>query len=162
MLNTGSFIRRFSFPFFIAGLLLLLSSYAMVRVDTHHGRDGLTEDVLKYTNKFRRSKGLSALEMRSDLNAIARRHSEDMASGRCGFGHGGYNQREAQAEKLISPFHGMAENVAYGADSGKEVVSLWQNSNGHRRNILGNYKYTGIGTARDRHGVIYYTQIFVR
>ena len=44
--------------------------------------DRLTEDVLKYTNQFRKSKGLKALEMRDDLNAIARKHSEDMASGR--------------------------------------------------------------------------------
>jgi uncharacterized protein YkwD len=48
--------------------------------------DGPVEDVLKYTNQFRKSKGLKALEMRDDLNAIARKHSEDMASGRCAFG----------------------------------------------------------------------------
>ncbi|HEX3164700.1 MAG TPA: CAP domain-containing protein, partial [Chitinophagaceae bacterium] len=41
--------------------------------------DGITEDVFKYTNQFRRSKGLKALEMRNDLNVIARKHSEDMA-----------------------------------------------------------------------------------
>lgn len=155
MLNTHSFIRRFSFTFFMAGLLLLLTSSVPER-------QGLTEDILKYTNQFRQSKGLPALVMRSDLNAIARRHSEDMASGRSGFSHEGYNQREAQAEKLINPFYGMAENVAYGPRSGKEVVSLWQNSDGHRRNILGNYKWIGIGIASDRQGVIYYTQIFVR
>jgi uncharacterized protein YkwD len=154
MLNTNSFIRHFSFTFSI-GLLLLLTSSILLK-------EGLTEDVLKYTNQFRKSKGLPALVMRNDLNEIARNHSENMARGRRSFGHGGYNQREAQVQKLIRPFYGMAENVAYGAGNGKQVVSLWKNSSGHRRNMLGNYKYIGIGTARDRHGTIYYTQIFVR
>lgn len=162
MLNAHSFIRRSSFNFFIAGLLLLLSSYVMLRGDTHHGGEGLAEDVLKYTNQFRHSKGLQALEMRNDLNAIALRHSEDMASGRVGFGHAGYDKREAMVEKLVRPCYGVAENVAYGPGTGKEVVAMWENSSGHRKNILGDYKYIGIGTATDRRGIIYYTQIFVR
>jgi uncharacterized protein YkwD len=156
MLITHSFIRHSSFTFFIAGLLLLLSSSIPVR------EEGLTDDILKYTNQFRRSEGLPALAMRNDLNAIARRHSEDMASGRTGFGHAGYDKRESEVEKLIRPCHGMAENVAYGPVTGKEVVAMWQNSKGHRKNILGDYKWIGIGTATDGRGVIYYTQIFVR
>ncbi len=154
MLNATPFIRHLSFIFSVSALLLLTSSIPT--------KDALKEDVLKYTNQFRKSHGLPALVMRDDLNAIARKHSEDMARGRRSFGHGGYNQREAQVQKLIKPFYAMGENVAYGAGSGKEVVSLWKTSTGHRRNMLGNYKYIGIGTARDRRGLIYYTQIFVR
>jgi len=123
---------------------------------------GLNDEVLKYTNEFRRSKRLPALEMREDLNAIARRHSEDMAKGKCGFGHSGYHQRELQVQKTIKMEYGMAENVAYGATSAKQVVALWKGSSGHRKNMLGNYKYIGIGTARDKHGALYYTEIFVR
>lgn len=123
---------------------------------------GLNEDVVKYTNEFRKSKRLPALVMREDLNAIARRHSEDMAKGKCGFGHSGYHQRELQVERTINMEYGMAENVAYGASTAKQVVALWKGSSGHRKNMLGNYKYIGIGTARDKHGAIYYTEIFVR
>ena len=126
-------------------------------------RDGLTEDILRYTNQFRKSKGLPALEIRDDLNAIARKHSEDMASGRRSFGHGGYSQRVLKVQKIIKSFSGeMAENVLFGASNGKDAVSIWKNSSGHKKNMLGNYKYTGIGTARNRRGVIYYTQIFVK
>ena len=156
MLNTHSFIRHSSFTFFIAGLLLLLGSSIPLR------EEGLTEDILTYTNQFRRSKGLPALIIRNDLNAIAGRHSEDMANGRIGFGHAGFDERQAEAEKLIRPYYGIAENVAYGPVTGEEVVAMWQNSNGHRKNILGDYKWIGIGTATDRRGMIYYTQIFVR
>ena len=122
---------------------------------------GLTEDVLKYTNEFRRSKKLKALEMRGDLNAIARKHSEDMANGRRSFGHAGFAQRETQIKKIFKTCT-MAENVAYGARSGKDAFEIWKNSSGHRANMLGDYKYIGIGTATNKRGVIYYTQIFVK
>jgi len=148
-LSRGS---RLGFPIFF---VLLISKAAALN-------DGLDAEVVKYTNDFRKSQGLAALVMRDELNLIAREHSEDMAAGRCGFGHDGYDEREAKVQKIIKPFYGMAENVAYGATTAKEVVSLWQSSAGHRKNMLGNYKYVGIGTARDKKGVIYYTEIFVR
>ena len=123
----------------------------------------LTDDVLKYTNQYRKSKGLTTLEMRDDLNSIARKHSEDMASGRTSFGHNGYNQRVVKIKKMVKPSEGfVAENVAYGASNGKEAFDIWKRSSGHRKNMLGNYKYIGIGTARSKKGVLYYTQIFVR
>ena len=124
---------------------------------------GPVEDVLKYTNQFRKSKGLKTLEMRDDLNAIARKHSEDMASGRCAFGHDGYDLRVSKIKKTIKPCDGyVGENVAYGASNGKEAVDIWKNSSAHRKNMLGDYKYIGIGTASNKKGDIYYTQIFVR
>ena len=153
MLKTNSF--RLAFIFSVISLLSFTTEKPLT--------DGLAEDVLKYTNQFRKSKGLKILEMRDDLNAIARKHSEDMASGRCSFGHSGYDLRVTKIKKTIKPCDGfVAENVAYGASNGKEAFDIWKNSSGHRKNMLGDYKYIGIGTARNRKGVIYYTQIFVR
>ena len=120
----------------------------------------LANDVLKYTNEYRRSKGLNELKMKDDLNSLARKHSEDMASGRLGFGHSGYDQRVAKVKKVYGTSM-VAENVAYGARDAKEVFSLWKKSTGHRKNMLGKYKYIGIGTAKSKRGVIYYTEIFV-
>ena len=99
--------------------------------------------------------------MRADLNAIAQNHSEDMARGRRGFGHGGYEQRVQKIKKIFKSCN-VAENVAYGANSAKEAFTIWKNSSGHRKNMLGNYKYVGIGTAKNKRGVIYYTEIFVK
>ena len=145
------------FPCLIFSIITLLLFSSAIPV-----KDDLVEEILKYTNQFRKSKGLPALEMKKELNTIARNHSEDMASGRKSFGHGGYSQRELQVKKIIKPYSGMAENVAYGARNGKEAVEIWKNSSGHKKNMLGNYKYIGIGTARNRQGIIYYTQIFAR
>lgn len=120
----------------------------------------LAQDVLIQTNQFRKAEGLAALTMRTRLNTIAQQHSEDMASGRSSFGHAGFDKRNAMAAKAIRPLHSFAENVAYGPTTGKSVVALWKSSPGHRRNMLGHFKYIGIGIARDRNGSIYYTEVF--
>jgi uncharacterized protein YkwD len=147
--------KRFYLFFPVAITLLLLLSFNSPAGDLSH-------DVLKYTNEYRKSKGLSALVMRNDLNVIAQKHSADMASGKVGFGHDGFGQRQAAVQRLIKPWRGMAENVAYGVRTGKEVVAMWKRSATHRQNLLGKYTFIGIGTARDRKGRVYYTQIFVR
>jgi uncharacterized protein YkwD len=123
--------------------------------------ENLVDDVLTHTNKFRKSKRLPPLEMRDDLNAIAQKHSENMAKGRVGFGHGGFDKREDQARKKFPGASRFAENVAYGSPTGEDAVDGWKRSSGHRRNILGPYKYIGIGVARNKRGVLYYTQIFI-
>ncbi|HET6996573.1 MAG TPA: CAP domain-containing protein [Chitinophagaceae bacterium] len=140
--------------FIVPALFLSLTSFSFVPGNS------LVGDVLSHTNQFRRSHGLSSLVMRDDLNAIARKHSENMARGRIGFGHSGFDKRYRQVCTQVRGVHEVAENVAYGARSGKEVVKQWKNSPGHRRNMLGKYKYIGIGTAKDRRGNIYYTQVF--
>ena len=151
MIKTVSFNSRI----FLLTTLLFIFSSAFAPVN------GLADDVLKYTNDFRKSNGLSTLVMRNDLNDIARKHSEDMANGRKSFSHDGFKQRTKQVEKIFRSCT-IAENIAYGADSGKDAVMLWKKSSAHRQNMLGNYKYIGIGTARNKRGVIYYTQIFVK
>lgn len=139
---------------FILILLVTLTSFSTQPFD-------LTNDVFMYTNKFRQSKKLSPLIIREDLNAIAKKHSQEMANGKTDFGHDGFNKRQKQVEKIFKSCS-VAENVAYGTIDGKEAVIMWEKSPGHRKNLLGNYKYVGIGVAKDRNGANYYTQIFVR
>jgi uncharacterized protein YkwD len=83
-----------------------------------------------------------------------------MASGRVGFGHDGFAKRNAIAGKMIRPLSSFAENVAYGPTSAGQVITIWKNSSEHRRNMLGHYKYIGIGVAKDKQGSLYYTQFF--
>ena len=143
-------------------LLIALTSLCLFigLVSFAPGNASLIQDVLTHTNKFRQSKGLAALTMRQELNAIAQKHSADMASGRAGFGHGGFNKRYALAKNKVKPMRSFAENVAHGATSGVQVVSMWKSSSGHRRNMLGKFKYIGIGIAKDKRGRIFYTQVF--
>ena len=127
---------------------------------TDKSNASLLQDVYSLTNQYRKSKGMPALIIRSDLNDIAQKHSSDMASGRVGFGHGGFAKRNSQAKGKIKTISRFAENVAHGVKTGKAVVTMWKNSSGHRKNMLGHYKYIGIGIAKDRKGRIFYTQVF--
>lgn len=140
--------------------LFTVSIFFCKNVVAFNKNRNIVEDVLIQTNKFRKSNGLSKLIMRNDLNAIATQHSIDMARGRVSFGHTGFAERNAMARKRIRSISSFAENVAYGPTSGKEVVNMWVHSAGHRRNLLGNYKYMGIGIAKDKYGRIFYTQVF--
>jgi uncharacterized protein YkwD len=145
---------------FLYATVICLLLFVSLSSFSQNKNTNLVQDILNQTNQFRRSKGLTKLIILKELNTIAQKHSEDMAKGRIGFGHAGFSKRNAMANEEIKHLRGFAENVAYGPTSGKEVVTLWKNSPGHRRNMLGHYKYIGIGMAKDRHGRIYYTQIF--
>lgn len=145
--------------FLYAGVICLSLFVSLISFSPNKNAN-IVQDVLNQTNQFRKSKGLSQLIMLKDLNAIAQKHSADMARGRTGFGHGGFAQRNVMANDRVMHLHSFAENVAYGPTSGKQVVTLWENSPGHRRNMLGHYKYIGIGIAKDSHGRIFYTEYF--
>ena len=120
----------------------------------------LVDDILTYTNQFRHAKNRSDLVIQEELNALALQHSEDMAKGKVAFGHAGFEKREAQVFRTLHGANSVAENVAMGATTAQEVVKMWKNSPGHRENMLGAYKYIGIGVAANSKGVLYYTQIF--
>ncbi|NML23700.1 CAP domain-containing protein [Pseudoflavitalea sp. G-6-1-2] len=113
-------------------------------------------------NKHRKAKGLAALQTHPAITEEARRHSMAMATNRIAFGHGGFNIRSKIVTSKIPGTNAVAENVAYGSTSAKEVVDGWIASTGHRKNIEGNYKYTGIGVARDKKGDLFFTQIFAK
>jgi len=125
-------------------------------------KNSLRDDVLKYTNEFRRSHKLGALEMNVDINSIAQKHSQDMAAGKIAFGHDGFSKRTDEIKKRLKYCGSFAENVAYGVSTGKDAVELWETSDGHRKNMLGAYKYIGIGVATSKTGEIYFTQIFAQ
>lgn len=149
-------MNRYRFALILCCLLLLIGLASFLSGNNAN----IAQDVFYQTNRFRKSHGLNELMMRNDLNKIAQRHSEDMARGRVPFGHTGFYRRDAMAKKEIKQLSAFAENVALGPTSGKQVVDMWKNSAGHRRNLLGRFKYIGIGVAKDRNGRIYYTQVF--
>ena len=122
----------------------------------------MENSILYYVNQHRRSLGLAPLEMNRAESSVAAQHSRDMASGKAPFGHTGIPARKNAIARQVGPLMSFGENVAYGQRSAKEVVDEWLHSPGHRRNIEGNFRLTGIGLARDRQGLIYYTQIFTR
>lgn len=149
-------MNLFKFRVIVCCLLAFLSLHSFVVFGSSNPR----QDVVNQTNQFRKSTGLPPLVMREELNAIAQQHSVNMATGRIALGHHGFGKRNAMANQQIRGLHNFAENVASGANSAAEVVTMWKNSAGHRRNMQGHYKYIGIGIATDKHGQIFYTEVF--
>lgn len=147
-------------PFFLCVPVICMLFIACLSSFSPAGKDGLVNDVLAETNRFRKSKGLAELQLREELNTIAQQHSSNMAKGKVAFGHDGFSKRNNMAVKSMGSIKGFAENVLFGASTGKDAVNMWKNSEGHRKNILGRYRYVGIGIAKDKQGRNYYTQVF--
>ena len=125
----------------------------------------LEHQVHRLVNEHRVSRGLKPLTFNLEISTIARRHSQDMATGRVGFSHGGFESRREKIAGFIAR-PGVGENVAMVpvglSHVGAVAVSNWLESPGHRRNIEGAYELTGVGIAQGPTGAYFFTQLFVR
>lgn len=113
-------------------------------------------------NKYRASKKLPPLSVDPRITQQARIHSENMASGKVKFSHDGFDGR---AKAIAIPYQSVAENVAYNmgfSDPVRNAVDGWIKSDGHRKNMEGQFNLTGIGIAKNAKGEYYFTQLFVR
>lgn len=102
-------------------------------------------------NAFRASQGLSSIRNNGLLARAATAHAADMER-RGYFSHrsvGGPNGDGlvARAASAGCAIRFGAENIAQGQRSELEVFAAWQNSPGHRRNLLGS-QYTEYGLGR--------------
>ncbi|SDC32611.1 CAP domain-containing protein [Williamwhitmania taraxaci] len=117
--------------------------------------------VLKLINEHR--VGLKLVELKANASIVdqARSHSMRMASGAVAFGHDGFDTRFDALKDKLKASSG-AENVAMGYSTPELAVAGWLNSSGHKKNIEGNYTLSGVGIAKSKSGVFYYTQIFIK
>ena len=141
-------------------LLLLLIVLSGVCVKSY-AQSAIEQDILKYTNEFRKTKGKAPLTLAQDISAQAEKHSKNMSSGATPMGHEGFRERVKALESPGSFISGAAENVAYGNMTAKEVVAGWIKSPTHKKNLLGHYTDIGIGVAKGKDGYLYFTQVFI-
>ncbi len=120
--------------------------------------------VYQQINQFRRLRNLPALALDERISQQARLHSQRMANGSVPFSHEGFEQRGRSIDQIIAN-QGVSENVAYNQgypDPIAEALQGWIASEGHRRNLEGQFELTGIGVAQNSRGQFFFTQIFVR
>ena len=101
--------------------------------------------LLKQINIQRERYGLAHLVLDRNLLSSARRHCAWMAN----------------RASLVHSNAPVAENIAEGYSSVEEVVAGWMGSDGHRRNILGGYRVTGISVYQAPNGRIFWCQQFL-
>ena len=150
--------RLLKFPFYIFAAVLIFS---FTNTTIPHITDAnIVEDILHYVNLHRKSIGLKPLQLNEVESSLAEKHSMDMASGRVPFGHDGLQDRAKSIRRQLGAITSVGENVASGPMTAKEAVDGWLHSPGHKRNIEGDFTLTGIGYAKGKDGIIYFTQIF--
>lgn len=122
----------------------------------------IAKEIFVLVNTYRQKKGLTPLKYSDAAAAEAQTHSNRMAKRLVPFGHAGFDGRFNRLKRKLPRMMGCAENVAYGAATAQAAVDMWLHSPGHKKNIKGKYTHTGIGVSRNRKGVLYFTQVFIR
>lgn len=115
-------------------------------------------------NDYRKAVGLSELEWDERVAKIAGDQSRAMASGKADFSHDGFYDRADQIGEFMV-IRRAGENLAYNygvSDPAMRAVSQWIGSPGHKKNMEGDYRITGIGVAKSDDGRYYFTQLFVK
>ncbi|MDE6906199.1 MAG: Ig-like domain-containing protein [Lachnospiraceae bacterium] len=124
------------------------------------------EQVLKYTNQYRKKAGQKNLVLDTNLTRAACYRSLEMAKTKK-MSHTRPDGSSCFTILKVYKVSYMAagENIAYTSKgygvNAKVVSQMWYNSPGHRANMLsGSYGKIGIGVAVASNGDIYYTQLF--
>jgi uncharacterized protein YkwD len=107
----------------------------------------VSDAVFCLTNQVRTSYGLRAFVRDARLDTAARLHSEDMAA-RNYFAHNTPEGLSPSDRTAAQGYPGGAgENIAMGYPTARAVVLAWMASAGHCRNILGEGREIGVGSA---------------
>jgi len=114
---------------------------------------GTEGSFLSEINSSRASAGLPPLTMSSELVPYARSHSAEMMAA-------GTIYHSSNLAGVASGWESLAENVGAGP-SVSSLHTAFMDSAGHRRNILGDFNYAGVGV-KEADGQIWVTVIFMR
>lgn len=139
----------------------------------------LESEILRLLNAYRAENGLAALELRQDLQTVARWKSNSMLQYDY-FGHDNPMHGDVGPIQLVRDifgykhYYGVGENlhvVTYIQAKAEDIMQAWKNSPGHNGNMLHpQWKYVGVGvvsakssgsTFRNRE-VLLSTQMFAR
>ena len=117
-------------------------------------------EILYYVNQYRGTLGLEPILIDKTYDsAYAVEHTKYMIQ-QNKISHDNFSDR---AEGLNSQgAQAVAENVGFGYNSAKDLVTAWINSPSHRDTMEGNYTHSGIGALQDGSGMYYVTQLFYR
>ncbi len=135
-------------------LLLALTATVMVAAFATPALAGAESQFVSKINASRAAAGKAPLEVYWDLTDDARAQSQRMAAQ-------GEIFHNASLSSVTGVWMALGENVGVGADP-SSLHSAFMNSAAHRKNILGDYNYIGVGVTTDGSGLMWVTMVFMR
>jgi uncharacterized protein YkwD len=169
--NRAKGFARVGFVFIVStllGLMLRAPTETQARSSASHSgaakrttgpTDSEVASFIRRVNSYRVSRGLPALVWDRRAAAVAKAHSRDMFEEGY-FSHTSPDGRSLRDRlKAGSLNHSSAgENIAWGQETGRDVLEAWLRSKGHRRNIEGrDFTHHGVGKVGP-----YWTHILIR
>ena len=127
----------------------------------------LEKQIWEITNAYRRYMGLSMLLWEDKAAQTAKKHSQDMADNSY-FSH--YSQNGSKPGERLNQngisWKSYCENICAGSGDAISMTIGWIGSSGHRKNILNDMTYLGVGVGYNQSDTlkyyIYATQDFWR
>ena len=129
--------------------------------DSDELRKSFEFQIKDLANTERSKDNLNTLLYSEQATISSRKHSEDMMLKNY-FDHTN-KENKTPFDRMKSEgikYKNAGENIAAGQNSAIYAHHAWMNSLGHRKNILGDYKYIGVGVIFGGYYNIYYTQNF--
>ena len=121
---------------------------------------GIEIEVLELVNAYRVQKGLPELQYLDPASIQAQLHNEHMMEKDEVCHHDFPSRYSALVNKANA--RTVSENVAYGYRTAEGAVNAWIKSEGHEKNMSGDFTHFGISVKQDEEGNFYYTNIFLR
>lgn len=117
-------------------------------------------EILDAVNEYRRTQGLSFLERVDDITLLAEDHNRYMIENKI-VNHDNFDKRYFTLVKELGA-KAVSENIGFGYRTADAVVQAWIKSEGHKKNIEGDFSHFGISVEQDEEGKNYFTNIFVK
>jgi uncharacterized protein YkwD len=118
------------------------------------------QDMLAIINLDRLQRGLPVYQWHDQIADAAHAHSVDMAA-RQRMQHAGSDGSNAglRLTRAGFDFSTWGENIGAGFIEPQTLYDAWINSSSHRNQLLGNFRYVGIGAVASSEGVPYWTLV---
>jgi len=112
-------------------------------------------------NDYRVSQGLNSLEVVNHISYKSQEHNEYMIDNNV-VNHDYFEQRSNNIIHVLGAVR-VGENIAYNYPTPEAAMQAWENSPGHKANLLGDYTHFGISVTVDPvTGKKYYTNMFMK
>ncbi|MBE7649073.1 CAP domain-containing protein [Tenacibaculum finnmarkense] len=127
--------------------------------DTFNEKE-IEAEILNRVNNYRIANGFSPLEKLQSIKSQTNNHTNYMIE-KEKISHDFFFQRKEYLTKSSNAIN-VGENVGYGYSTAKSVVNAWIKSEGHKKNMEGDFTHFEVTAEKSAEGKWYFTNIFVK